>query len=286
MSSFRESYAHLSDGRPVYFFEEGAGPSLLFVHGAYHDADFARPMVEALRRRFRCISLDRVGYHRSGTLDRVTTLEEQVEAIAEVHSACTSEPLWVFGWSSGGNYAVAYAVAHPDRVCGLVLMEPALYAVFPTESRPPSVSTMVETVGPLLRAGRIDEGVEQSFRLFMPELSPEAVAEQSASALSSDDRGVVRAFATDQPLVVSWSPTPSGWARLAQPTLVIEGDLSWEWIRETAAKVTELLPNGELTTLKGCRHLAPLEAPNVVAQTTVEFINRIVASESEDSPTV
>jgi len=66
MASCQESYAHRQDGRPVYYFEDGTGPPLLFVHGAYHDADFARPMIGYLRDRFRCISLDRVGYHRSG----------------------------------------------------------------------------------------------------------------------------------------------------------------------------------------------------------------------------
>ena len=174
MSDFQGSYAYLSDGRPVYFFEEGAGPPLLFVHGALHDADFARGMIEVFRDRFRCISLDRVGYHRSGSLDRVTTLEEQVEGIAVVHRACTSDLTWVLGWSSGGNYAVAYALTHPNRVCGLVLMEPALYAVLPAGSRPPDVTAMIETVGPLLRAGRLHEGAARFWGILHPELSTEA----------------------------------------------------------------------------------------------------------------
>jgi pimeloyl-ACP methyl ester carboxylesterase len=58
-------------------------------------------MFETLRDRFHCISLDRVGYRRSGTLDRLTTVEEQVEAIAVVHGACTQAPAWVFGHSAG-----------------------------------------------------------------------------------------------------------------------------------------------------------------------------------------
>jgi pimeloyl-ACP methyl ester carboxylesterase len=86
-------------------------------------------MFERLRGRFHCISLDRAGYRRSGAPDHFTTMEEQVEAIATVHRACTAEPGWVFGHSGGGNWALAYAVMHPDRVRGLVLMEPALHAV-------------------------------------------------------------------------------------------------------------------------------------------------------------
>ena len=97
MADFQESYAHLADGRPIFYFEEGTGPPFLYVHASTTSADIARGMFETLRSRFRGISLDRLGYRRSAALDRVTTLEEQVEAIAVVHRACTSDPAWVFG---------------------------------------------------------------------------------------------------------------------------------------------------------------------------------------------
>ena len=37
MPSFQESYAHLANGRPIYFFEEGAGLPLLLLHGGAND---------------------------------------------------------------------------------------------------------------------------------------------------------------------------------------------------------------------------------------------------------
>ena len=283
MPSFRESYAYLADGRAVYYFEEGAGYPFLYVHGGAGDAQSARPMVQVLRDRFRCIALDRVGYHRSGALDRVTTLEEQVEAIAVVHRACTSDPLWILSHSAGGNFAAAYAVAYPNHVRGLVFMEPALYAVFRVGDRPPGIAAMIETVGPLLRQGRIREGIAQLIGILDPELSPDAVDEFAATALSPDHRMGWESFATEQPLVVSWAPTPAEWARLTQPALVMQGDRTGEVLRAVAAKVTELLPRGELATLEGLDHLAPWEAPDVVAQTTVEFIDRVAGAESKDT---
>ena len=92
----------------------------------------------------------------------------------------------------------------------------------------------------------------------------------------------LESVATELPLQAMWSPTPAEWTRLVQPTLVIEGDLSWEWIRDIAAKVTELLPNGELATLEGLDHMAPVDAPDIVAQRTVAFIDRVAAAESKD----
>ena len=126
----------------------------MFIHGGAGSAEVGRKLFTVLRDRFHCIALDRVGYDRSGALDRVTTLEEQVEAIAVVHNVCTPDPAWLLSHSSGGNFAIAYAVAHPHRVRGMVLVEPPLFAVFPAESRPPGANAMMEEIVPLLRAGR------------------------------------------------------------------------------------------------------------------------------------
>lgn len=286
MPGLQESYAHLADGRPVYYFEEGAGHPFLYVHASTDSADGARGMFETLRDRFRCIALDRVGYQRSGKLDRVTTLEEQVEAIAAVHTACTSDPAWVFGHSAGGNFGVAYAVAHPERVRGLVLMEPALYSAIPPGSRLPGVVTMIETVGPLFYAGRLHEAVARFVGVLEPERSSEALDEFAAEVLSSDRRMGWESMATEQPLVVSWCPTPSEWARLTQPALVMEGDRTGEVLRAVAAEVAELLPRGELATLEGLNHMAPWDAPDIVAQRTIEFFDRVVTVESGDSSTI
>jgi pimeloyl-ACP methyl ester carboxylesterase len=239
-------------------------------------------MIESLQDRFRCISLDRVGYHRSGWLDRLTTLEEQVEAIEVVHRTCTSEPAWVFGWSAGGVFALAYAVAHPKRVRGLLLLEPPLLAVFPAGSRPPGADAQIEIVAPLFRAGRIYQGLAEFFRTMHPELSPQAMDERATAALSSDRRQYWEAHAREEPLVACWAPTPAEWARLTQPALVMAGDRTQAFLRATAPQVAELLPCGELATLEGLDHSAPSSAPGVVAQRIIEFIDRVADWASGD----
>ena len=65
------------------------------------------------------------------------------------------------------------------------------------------------------------------------------------------------------------------WARLTLPALVLEGDRTGEVLRVTAARVAELLPNGELATLEGLDHSAPWSAPDIVAQRIIEFVDRV-----------
>jgi pimeloyl-ACP methyl ester carboxylesterase len=280
MSDFQGSYAHLADGRPIYYFEKGTGPPFLYSHASVGSADSAQGMFEQLHDRFHCIALDRAGYRHSGRLDRLTTMEEQVEAIAVVHRACTAEPAWVFGHSGGGNWALAYAVAHPDLVRGLVLMEPALHAVFPPGDRPPGVATIVETVSPLFRAGRLPEAIAAFLGVLHPDLSPKELDEQVTGILASNGRAGWESLPTEMPAIVSWCPTPTEWIRITQPALLMKGDRSWEWIQELAARVAELLPRGELWTLEGLDHGAPGRAPDVVAAKIVEFIDRVGAAHS------
>ena len=74
----------------------------------------------------------------------------------------------------------------------------------------------------------------------------------------------------------SWSSTSEPWAQLTQPALVMAGDRTDEALRAVAARVSERLPNGELATLEGQDHGALMAAPDVVAQGTVEFIDRVL----------
>jgi pimeloyl-ACP methyl ester carboxylesterase len=61
---------------------------------------------------------------------------------------------------------------------------------------------------------------------------------------------------------------------------VLKGDDRTDEISHSVAtRVAELLPRGELATLEGLGHDAPLRAPDVVAQRIIEFIDRIQARE-------
>jgi hypothetical protein len=62
----------------------------------------------------------------------------------------------------------------------------------------------------------------------------------------------------------------------------MEADHTGEVLRAVASKVSELLPRGQLATLEGLDHGAPWSAPDIVAQRTIEFIDRIVVPESEE----
>jgi pimeloyl-ACP methyl ester carboxylesterase len=123
-------------GRDIYYDVVGAGPDLMLVHGALSDADSFAGLIEILSDQFRCITLDRPGYNRSGRLDCATNIEEQAEAVEAVRRACGAAAPWIFGHSSGGNFALGHACLFPGSAKGLIMMEPALYAMYSAAPHP------------------------------------------------------------------------------------------------------------------------------------------------------
>jgi pimeloyl-ACP methyl ester carboxylesterase len=231
-----------------------------------------------MQGRFHCISLDRLGYRRSAHLDQNTTPEQQASAIEAVHHAVTSEAAWVFGHSSGCNFALAFALACPDSVKGLILMEPALYAIYPPEQKPPEVERMENDAMPLFQQGQVEKGWDQFIEaIFGPRQRP---SDQPPRTEADLDR--YRSFGYDQPVVITWCPSEAELHQTTLPVLIIEGDRSPSVLRDICHRLDGQLGNSRLITLKGLDHGAPWSAPDVLAQTTTEFIDRISASESQD----
>jgi pimeloyl-ACP methyl ester carboxylesterase len=261
-----------SDGKDVFFAIEGSGPEILFVHGAASDADAMAPLESELSGRYRCISVDRLGYRRSTRLSRDTTVDEQADAIEAVRKACTSDLLWIYGHSSGGNVAVGYASLFPSNVRGLVLMEPALYALYPSEASPPPIDRMKREIIPMFQRGDIGEGIKSFVELL--EISPETLVELGRLPSATDPVENWLPFAHDQPFVMDWCPSESDVQHLTHPMLVLEGDRTTPLLRNICRLLTEKLPRAHLATLADCDHLAPLLRPALVAEKMSEFIGR------------
>jgi lipase len=262
--------ATTSNGENIFFSVEGSGAEILLVHGAGCDADAMASLVSELSGRYRCISVDRLGYRRSSRLRHDTTADEQAHALEAVREASTSGPLWVFGHSSGGNVAVAYASLFPSSVRGLVVMEPALWALYPPHACPPAADCIRGEIIPMFQRGDIGEGIKNFIELL--EVAPETLAELGRLPSTTDPMENWLPFAHDMPFVMDWCPSDSDLQHLTHPTLVLEGDRTTPLVRNICRLLTEKLPRAHLTTLADCDHLAPALRPKAVAQKIAEFI--------------
>lgn len=94
-------------------------PPIVFVHGAMMGRSVWRPQVDALKDRYRCISVDQPGH---GTLrDRAFTLDVAVANVLEAIDQAAGGRAVLVGLSLGGYVAITLAGRYPDRVRGLVI---------------------------------------------------------------------------------------------------------------------------------------------------------------------
>jgi pimeloyl-ACP methyl ester carboxylesterase len=266
--------AETSDGLNVYYTVSGQGTPMILVHGGNCDADFMAPLAGEIGDAFRCVSLDRPGYRRSSSLDHDTTISEQVDAISAVDIAASREPSWIFGHSSGGNFALAYGLEYPDMVQGVILMEPALYAAYPATAIPQAVTRMRDEVLPVFREGDIERGLAE-FVEVLEAGNPDTFSALADLGLDTRLSENAQSFAHDQPIVIEWCPSDDELAAFEIPILLIEGDQTTRLLRDIVDLLRAKVPNATVATLKDCDHMAPQVQAGKVADAIADFTRQV-----------
>jgi pimeloyl-ACP methyl ester carboxylesterase len=103
------------------------GEPLLVVHGAEGGFDQGIDMTSAMAGRgYQLIAPSRFGYLRSTMPDNATT-SMQADAYAQLLDHLGIDKVFVVGISAGAWSSMQFAIRHPERCRGLVLLVPADY---------------------------------------------------------------------------------------------------------------------------------------------------------------
>ncbi len=108
-----------SDGARLWTTASGDGPDLVLLNGGPGCSDYLGPVASLLEDACRVIRFEPRGCGRSdwdGNYELDVTLAD-VEAIRRHHGV---ERWVVVGHSAGADFALAYALRHPDRTLGVV----------------------------------------------------------------------------------------------------------------------------------------------------------------------
>ncbi len=108
--------------------QQGTGnlPPVVLLHGLGTAATAFAPMIRQLGPYVREITApDCLGHGFSGRHQHALTPEQVFTATTEVLLGALHEPAILVGNSMGGAIALKFAVQHPDKVKGLILVSPA-----------------------------------------------------------------------------------------------------------------------------------------------------------------
>ena len=152
-------------GLSTFTLVEGDGPPLVMLHVMAATADCWMYTRDSLKRRFRVVTPDLPGHGRSTGGSRRYGLSFYTAWLDDFLDALALPAVALVGHSMGGAISLAYALAHPDRVQALVLID----ALGVGRNLPRGVLRRVIGGWPhLLMAGLTRRDDPYLFRFFQP----------------------------------------------------------------------------------------------------------------------
>ena len=219
----------LPSGR-INYYDVGAGPPIVFVHGLLVNANLWRKVVERLSPDFRCIVLDLpLGAHLLPQAAGTDTAPKAVAAmVADAIDALGLEDVTLVGNDSGGTLSQFVVTTRPERVGRLVLTScdyrdnfpPKLFAYFKPAAKVPGLMWLLlqpmrfrlPRRSPIafgwLTKRPIDRAAEDSY--VLPSIHDRAVRKDARNFIKSADTALTNAAAGrppqfGKPALIAWS---------------------------------------------------------------------------------
>ncbi len=255
------------DGTTIAYDQSGQGPVVIFVDGALQYRAFDQgmvPLAELLSEHLTVIHYDRRGRGDS-TDTQPYALEREIEDIeAIIDEAGGSASL--YGISSGAALAMEAAIQLSGKVKKLAMYEA------PYNDDPAAQQTWREytkQLAELLAAGRDGDAVGHFMMLVGA--TPEQVDEIRQTPMWPLWEAIAPTLAYDHiaALGEDASVPVERAARVAVPTLVMDGAESFPFMHATAKALAKAIPNAQHRTLEGQTHEVESEA---LAPVLVQFL--------------
>ena len=112
------------DGQPLHYLDQGQGPVVVLGSSYLWDHSMWAPQIEVLSRHYRVIALDLWGHGQSGRLpEGMSSLDDLARQTLELMDHLNIDCFNLVGLSVGGMWGARLALAAPERVQSLVLMD-------------------------------------------------------------------------------------------------------------------------------------------------------------------
>jgi len=236
----------------------GHGTPVVLLHGLGSRREDWFPTARILARRHRVTLVDLPGHGEAG-MPEPFSLERATIALDRSLAELPEGPVILVGHSLGGLIAASEAIAQPERIRGLVLVETALRPQLPAELRAEWLGKLEHDYQNVVHAAYLDFGRDsvQGEALYrrVAELEPRMVQRWIRLAWSAD---------------LSEAAT-----RLTVPVLVVLAERSWAHDEAWPAVAAELgllgVPRLEAARLDDCGHFIMLDRPADLARLIERF---------------
>jgi 3-oxoadipate enol-lactonase len=247
----------------------GDGPTVVLVHGFGLDMRMWDPQAEHLAARFRVLRYDCRGFGASGPFDPAVSYTHAGDLLALLdHLGIASAAL--AGLSFGGRVVMQAALAAPERVAGLILLDAVLDGV-PWD--PPSAEALDEAARQAQNRGLL---AGRAAWLAHPLFAAARQQPEVASSLAAMVAGYPGQHWLGRDPHQQTQPRPlDALEELAMPVLVAVGERDVPGFLEMSAVLARRIPGARYQVIPGAGHMTSMERPAAVSDLLAAFLGQL-----------
>jgi pimeloyl-ACP methyl ester carboxylesterase len=242
-----------ANGLEIAYERAGAGPPLVFVHGAATDHRLWRPQLIALADEFTVVAWDEPGAGRSSDLPAAFRLVDYADCLAALIDALALGPVHVAGLSWGGTVALELYRRHAGSVATLILVD--TYAGWKGSLPQEEVRSRVAGARRMLAAPA------EEFDPTLPGLFAGDPPAEFVPLLEEMAAAVRPQSLSTQLLLMADADERDLLPRVAVPTLLIWGELDARSPLSVVRQFEQHIPETEVVVIAGAGHVSNLERP-------------------------
>jgi pimeloyl-ACP methyl ester carboxylesterase len=272
-------------GGPTHYLDFGGpadGPFLVLVHGLGGAAWNWIALAPLLTDTARVLAIDLAGHGLTPAAGRPTTVGGNRRLLDRFIREAVDEPVILVGNSMGGLISSLEASAAPDRVRGLVLVDPALPRplLSPIDARVGATFAVgaIPIVGAAMYARRRNrvsarDVIRQTFELCTVDVTriPESVYDEAIKVVRSRDveqfppRDVLAAARSVMRRMSRASALRKTLTSISAPVLLIHGDRDRLVPVQAARRTASMFSDWKYVELQDIGHVPMLETPQATA---------------------
>jgi pimeloyl-ACP methyl ester carboxylesterase len=255
--------------------ESGSGDAVVFVHGSLNDRRAWGQQIEEFSRRYRVIAYTR--RHHFGSEDLTAGGGPSVSAAADDLIALLEElsiaPAHIVGSSYGAFAALMAATRRPDLVQSLVLGEPPVGYMLSCEVESMSIwdDFLAEQYFPakdLVASGKTEQGVKLFIDGVIGPGSFDRIPLQGRQTLLDNALSFATEAAPSDPF------TRVEAEQITMPVLILNGELSPEFLRTISKRLAALLPHAKHLHVPAASHGMHSQNATAYNQMVLEFLGK------------
>jgi 3-oxoadipate enol-lactonase len=269
------------DGIEIYYEVRGDGPPLCVINNMYIVGPLWKSFTTRIVEHTRLITYDLRNQGASTQIEGEFTLADHVGDLLALLDALEIEQTYLLGTSTSTLICRDFALAHPERVRGMVLLGP-FFNSLGHKRRKYLTRSWLNT----LQVG----GPRALFEHFYPLVFTNHTIERGGSAAYLALRERFQSFNSKQQLErnlevsLTTEDDPKRLTEIACPTLVGAGDGDFLNSPKAVDRLVCLFPNARATIIPHAGHVPYFEATDHFENLVLEFIDGVQNALAESAP--